>query len=56
MNYKVDRYWQLKSWDKFIIPKPFSTIDFYLQSISIEGLNLQEAKDILKSKMLENCL
>jgi len=56
MNYKVDKYWQLKSWDKFIIPKPFSTIDFYLQSISIEGLNLQEAKDILKSKMLENCL
>ena len=24
--YAASRYWQLKSWDKFIIPKPFSTI------------------------------
>ena len=22
------KYWQLKSWDKFIIPKPFGTIHF----------------------------
>ena len=24
--YAADRYWELKSWDKFIIPKPFSRI------------------------------
>jgi len=24
--YAADRYWQAKSWDKFIIPKPFSRI------------------------------
>ena len=24
--YAADRYWQLKSWDQFIIPKPFSRI------------------------------
>lgn len=24
--YAASRYWQLRSWDKFIIPKPFSTI------------------------------
>jgi len=24
--YAASRYWQLKSWDKFIVPKPFSTI------------------------------
>lgn len=24
--YAASRYWQLKSWDKFIIPKPFSSI------------------------------
>ena len=53
MSYKVDRFWQLKSWDKFIIPKPFSKIDFYLQSISIDGLELEEAKKLLKIKMLE---
>ncbi len=53
MSYKVDRFWQLKSWDKFIIPKPFSKIEFYLQSISIDGLELEEAKKLLQMKMLE---
>ncbi len=24
--YAASRYWQLKSWDKFIVPKPFSTV------------------------------
>lgn len=26
MAYAANRFWQLKSWDEFIIPKPFSTI------------------------------
>ncbi len=26
VSYAASRYWQLKSWDKFIIPKPFSKI------------------------------
>lgn len=26
LAYAAERYWQLKSWDKFIIPKPFSRI------------------------------
>lgn len=26
--YAADRYWQLKTWDQFIIPKPFSRIVF----------------------------
>jgi len=53
MSYKVDRFWELKSWDRFIIPKPFSKIEFYLQSISVEGLDIEEAKNLLKIKMLE---
>ena len=24
------KYWQFKSWDKFILPKPFGRIDFYI--------------------------
>jgi len=53
MNYKADHYWQLKSWDRFVIPKPFTKVDFYIQSISLEGLSLEEAKVYLKEKMLE---
>ena len=56
MSYKAKDYWQLGSWDKFVIPKPFSKIDFYLQSISLDGMELDEAKEYLKDKMLENTI
>jgi len=53
MNFKAQRYWQLNSWDKFIVPKPFSKVDFYIQSISLDGKTLEEAKSYLSTKMLE---
>ena len=56
MNYRSEKYWQLKSWDRFVIPKPFTKVDFYIQSISLEGLTLEEAKVYLKEKMLENTI
>jgi lysophospholipid acyltransferase (LPLAT)-like uncharacterized protein len=56
MNYTASSYWQLNSWDKFVIPKPFSTVEFYMQSISLEGMELAEAKVYLSNKMLENTI
>ncbi len=56
MNFKADRYWQLKSWDAFVIPKPFAKIDFYIQSLSLEGLNHEEAKAYLSERMLEHTI
>ncbi len=56
MSYKADNYWQLGSWDKFVIPKPFSKVDFYLQSVSLKGLEFEEAKEYLRDKMLENTI
>ena len=56
MNFKAKSYWQLNSWDKFVIPKPFTTIDFYMQSISLEGMELEVAKEYLTSKMLEHTI
>jgi len=56
IGYKASRYWQLKSWDKFVIPKPFGKIDFYIQSLSIEGLSSTQAKEQLRAKMLEYAL
>ena len=52
VNYIPKAYWQLKSWDKFVIPKPFSTIDFYLENVSLEGMELDEARSFLREKML----
>jgi lysophospholipid acyltransferase (LPLAT)-like uncharacterized protein len=49
---QASKYWQLNSWDKFIIPKPFGTIDFYVsEPINIEGLSKDEAKEKIKSNM-----
>ncbi|MEA3554264.1 MAG: lysophospholipid acyltransferase family protein [Campylobacterota bacterium] len=50
-------YWQLKSWDKFIVPKPFSQIDFYVGvPFSIEDLDMEDAKKVIYDKMMENQL
>lgn len=52
VNYIPRAYWQLKSWDRFVIPKPFSTIDFYLENVYLEGMELDEARNFLREKML----
>jgi len=56
ITYRADRYWQLDSWDKFVIPKPFAKIDFYIESLSIDGLDMDSAKSLLRTKMLKHAL
>lgn len=56
MNFTAQNYWQFSSWDKFVIPKPFTQVDFYIQSLSLEGMEHEEAKAYLLSKMLENTI
>lgn len=52
---KTSKYWQLNSWDKFIIPKPFGTISFYIgEPFNVNNLDLEEAKNLIKLKMMEN--
>jgi lysophospholipid acyltransferase (LPLAT)-like uncharacterized protein len=44
--------WTANSWDKFIIPKPFGKIDFYIsEPFSIDSLEIQEAKNLIKEKL-----
>jgi len=56
MNYKAEKCWKLNSWDAFVIPKPFTRVDFYIQSISLKGMELKEAKRFLSTKMLEHTI
>jgi len=56
MNFTAESYWQLGSWDKFVIPKPFTQVDFYIQSLSLEGMEHEEAKAYLSTKMLEHTI
>lgn len=54
VNYLPQSYWQLKSWDRFIIPKPFTKVDFHLKILSLKGMEHHEAKRYLEEKMLEH--
>ena len=51
------KYWKINSWDKFIVPKPFGTIDFYVgEPIDVLGLEMEEAKLLIQNRMKENQL
>lgn len=57
LTIKPSAYWQFNSWDKFFIPKPFSKIDFYFsEPFKLTGLEEEEAKRLIKEKMMENVL
>ena len=51
------RCWRLKSWDRFVIPQPFCTMDFYAsEPVDLGGLSLDEAKKVVKSTLMEHAL
>jgi lysophospholipid acyltransferase (LPLAT)-like uncharacterized protein len=55
LNSKASKYWQFKSWDKFILPKPFGKIDFYMsEPFNINDLEFEEARNFIKDKMMLN--
>ncbi len=51
VNFKANTFWQLKSWDRFVIPKPFTTIDIYHQILDVSSMQRDEAKEYLKTQM-----
>ena len=55
LNSKPSSYWQFNSWDKFILPKPFGKIDFYMsEPFNINDLEFEEARSFIKDKMMLN--
>ncbi len=52
---KPSSFWQLNSWDKFVIPKPFGTITYYISDlIDISELSLEDAKEFIEKGLLEH--
>lgn len=50
-------YWQLSSWDRFTIPKPFGTLDFYAsEPIDLAGMELEAAKSLVRERLMEHAL
>lgn len=52
LNYEASKFWQLKSWDKMIIPKPFSKISYTLSPpFSVTDMALEDARELIKKEM-----
>lgn len=52
---KPTKYWQLNSWDKFVIPKPFGVVDYYIsEPLDISELEFEEARDLIKKGLLNH--
>jgi lysophospholipid acyltransferase (LPLAT)-like uncharacterized protein len=55
MNVKASKAWRLKSWDKFAIAKPFSTLDFYYgDPFYVSSDTLESAKNKIKERLMKN--
>lgn len=55
LNYECSNFWQLKSWDKMIIPKPFSRINYTLsEPFSVTGLDMENARAKIKENLLKS--
>ncbi len=52
VNYQANHYWQLSSWDRFVIPKPFTTLHIYHQVLHISNMEKEAAKNYLQEHML----
>jgi lysophospholipid acyltransferase (LPLAT)-like uncharacterized protein len=52
---KPTKFWQLNSWDKFTIPKPFGILNYYASSaIDISDMEFEEAREFIKKGLLSH--
>lgn len=52
---KPSSFWQLGSWDKFVIPKPFGTIHYYISDlIDVSNLEMSESKELIQKGLLKH--
>lgn len=56
VNFTCDKYWQLNSWDRFVIPKPFTNIEFHIKILDIKDMEMESARSYLTEKMLEHTI
>jgi len=55
VSIKPSSYWQLKSWDKFVIPKPLGIINYYVSDlIDLKDLDIIEAKKLIEGGLLQH--
>jgi len=56
-NFQASSFWQFSSWDKFTIPKPFSTVTFFAgEPLDVCEVEAPEASVIVKQQLLKNAI
>ena len=54
---KPSRYWQLNSWDKFVVPKPFCHLEFFCsEPIKVSGMGMEDAKKLIHDTLMEHAV
>jgi lysophospholipid acyltransferase (LPLAT)-like uncharacterized protein len=54
LGYALDSFWQLKSWDRARVPKPFSTITYKAsEPIWLNSLTKEDANKKVKNALME---
>jgi len=57
LNCRPSRFLQAKSWDCFVVPKPFGTIEYYVsEPIDLSGMEKEAAKELIRERMLEHAV
>lgn len=52
---KPTRYWQLGSWDKFVIPKPFGELHYYsTKPLDLSQVSLEKAREVVRQGLLKH--
>jgi len=55
MNVKMSRCWRFNSWDRFVMVKPFATLDFYYSDpFYVTDLSLDDAKKSIKERLMKH--
>jgi len=54
---RPSRYWQLGSWDKFVIPKPFCHLEFYCsEPLNVTKMGMEDAKKLVYDTLMEHSI
>ena len=52
-NCRPSKYWQLNSWDRFVIPKPFGILEFFAsEPIDLSGMELEAARTLIQERLM----
>ncbi len=55
VNIIPSSYWEFNSWDKFRVPKPFGTLNYYSSGmLDVSEMDFEEAKDLIKKEFLKH--